>query len=354
MGKWKAKLAAKIFSNKKSDSHEKQNNSSDYFHNVVPPITSNLDSIGQPNSSSNASHKVDFEKIHDVKNVQVTSSFVIPLDAKLKQNHQSADNFFKQEQNVSDNNNMDTMALVSFKNSFKIPKALSFEIRIEKIKQLMMSLLSLIVIVISSTFIGFYFSKLNLKYIPHPVLTIPLLIFSLMILAVNLVDFVSLKKEVNLYIEKTLKGSLMPPNFIVRNYRKIHGRLIIFNWLFTFCYIVLGLITLIMYLISGQKLTFLVQSWTVIVPNLETEAVTLSIVLAILFFIHMMNFVFFKKRKTNIISYYGYEIINPTDLEVYKKKINRICMIITISFLAIIFFAIVIPILVIRRRKKKA
>lgn len=74
------------------------------------------------------------------------------------------------------------------------------------------------------------------------------------------------------------------------------------------------------------------------------EAVTLSVILAILLFIHMMNFVFFKRRKTNIISYYGYEVVSPGDLEIYKKKINRICMIITICFLAIIFFAIVIPI----------
>lgn len=339
MAKWKEKFSSKILNNKKNESHEQQN-STDYFHNIVPPISNNLDGSNNIKKISND----EFQEMHDFKNVQVTSAFVIPLNEGLKQAPQ-----YQQEQN----SNIDTMALVSFKNNFKIPKALSFEIRIEKLKQLMMVLLSLIVISISSTFIGFYFSKLNLSYIPHPVVTIPLVIFALMILAVNLVDFFSLKKEVNLYIEKTLKGSLVPPSFVIRNYRKIHGRLIIFNWLFSFCYIVLGLISLIMYLISGQKLTFLIQSWTVTVPNLINEAVTLSIVLAILFFLHMMNFVFFKKRKNNIISYYGYEIINPTDLEVYKKKINRICMIITISFLAIIFFAIAIPILVVRRRKKK-
>lgn len=347
MAKWKAKLAAKLLNSKKDDSQE-QKKPNDYFHNIVPPITSSLDSPAKNNFEN--------QRVHNIKDVQVTSSFVIPLNERAKQQSypETNNDFFQQEQNIINEPKIDTMALVSFRNNFKIPKAISFEIRIEKLKQLLMSLLSLIVIGICSTFIGFYFSSLQLNYIPHPVLTIPLVIFSLMILAVNLVDFVNLKKEVNLYIEKTLKGSLMPPNFIIRNYRKIHGRLIIFNWLFTFCYILIGLITLLMYLISGQKLTFLVQAWTVQVPNLKTEAVTLSIVLGVLFFIHMMSIVFFRKRKGNIISYYGYEVVSPSDLEIYKKKINRICMIITISFLAIIFFAIAIPILVVRRRKKKA
>ncbi|MBE4704387.1 MSC_0882 family membrane protein [Spiroplasma platyhelix] len=348
MAKWKAKFAAKVLNNKKEESHEQQK-PNDYFHNIVPPITSSLD------SKQNAS---DVQKIRTIKDVQVTSSFVIPLNERAKQSsyppYPNNNDFFQQEQNLVSEPKMDTMALVSFKNNFKIPQAIGFEIRIEKLKQLLMSLFSLIVISICSTFIGFYFSDLNLSYIPHPVLTIPLLIFSLMILAVNLVDFFSLKKEVNLYIEKTLKGSLMPPNFIIRNYRKIHGRLIIFNWMFSFCYVLIGLITLIMYLISGQKLTFLIQSWTVTVPDLKTDAVTLSVVLAVMFFIHMMSIVFFKKRKGNIISYYGYEVVSPNDLEVYKKKINRICLIIAISFIAIIFFAIAIPILVVRRRKKKA
>lgn len=354
MAKWKEKIVSKVLNNKKVDSHEQQVNN-DYFHNIVPPMTTSLDNTNNHIANAKKNEKDELQRIHEIKDIPVTSSFVIPLNEKLRQNNlpERNNNFFQQEQNLNLENKVDTMALVSFKDNFKIPKAISFEIRIEKLKQLMMSLLSLIVIAISATFIGFWFSKLNLSYIPHPVVTIPLVIVSLMILAVNLVDFFSLKKEVNLYIEKTLKGSLMPPSFVMRNYRKIHGRLIIFNWLFSFCYIILGLITLFMYLISGQKLTFIVQAWTVTVPSLISEAVTLSVVLAILLSIHMMNIVFFKKRKSNIISYYGYEIISPNELEIYKKKINRICMIIAISFLAIIFFAIAIPILVIRRRKKK-
>lgn len=343
MAKWRTKFISKIFNNSSgknnNENHTSQNNN-DYFHNVVPPIVSGLDS-----SINNANANNDFNKIHDTKDSSVTSSFVIPLN----ENQQKP---YSYEQNQ--NNQFNTASLISFKSNFKIPKVLSFEIRVEKIKQLLMILFSLVVITISSLFIGFYFSDLKLNFISHPVITIPLLMVSLTLLAINFIDFFSLKKEVNLYIEKTLKGSLIPPSFIIRNYRKIHGRLIIFNWLFTFCYIILGLITLFMYLLSGQKLTFLVQSWTVTVPNLKTEAITMSVILAVLFLIHLINIIFFRKRKSNIISYYGYEVINPVELESYKKKINRICLIVTIAFIAIIFFAIAIPTYFLRKKKKKS
>lgn len=347
MTKKKWKLAAKLFEQKQEQSHEKLTDvSNDYFHNIVPPITGSLDQ-----------NENNLDKVHDLKNVQVTSSFVIPLNNQqghINQTHQSqANNFYQQEVPLKKDQNIDQMALLNLKNGFKIPKAISFEIKIEKLRQLMMVVFSLIVMIISSVFIAFYFTKFQLKYTPHPVLTIPLVIFALMIFVVNCLDFTALKREVNLYIERTLKGSLMPPNFIIRNYRKIHGRLIIFNWLYSFLYVTLGAATAIIWLISGQKITFFVQSWTVVIPDLKTEAITLSVILGLLFFFHMMSIILFKKRKNNIVSYYGYEIVSPNDLEAYKKKINRICLIIFISFLAIIFFAIAIPILVIKRRKKK-
>ncbi len=345
MTKKKWKLAAKLFEQKQEQSHEKATDTAnDYFHNIVPPITSSLD-------------ENNLDKVHDLKNVQVTSSFVIPLNnqqSQVNQTRQSqANNFYQQEVPLKQDSNLDQMSVLNLKNGFKIPKAISFEIKIEKLRQLMMVVFSLIVMIISSVFIAFYFAKFQLKYTPHPVLTIPLVIFAFMIFVVNCLDFTALKREVNLYIERTLKGSLMPPNFIIRNYRKIHGRLIIFNWLYSFLYVTLGAATAIVWLISGQKITFFVQAWTVVVPDLKTEAVTLSVILGLLFFFHMMSIILFKKRKNNIVSYYGYEIVSPNDLEVYKKKINRICLITFISFLAIIFFAIAIPILVIKRRKKK-
>lgn len=349
MIKKKWKLAAKLFEQKQEQGHENINaTANDYFHNIVPPVNNAL----EPNENN-------LDKIHDLKNVQVTSSFVIPLNNQQPQINQNpqpqVNNYYQQEPtNLKQNQNLDQMSLLNLKNGFKIPKAISFEIKIEKLRQLMMAVFAFMVMIVSSIFIGFYFAKYQLKYTPHPVLTIPLLLFSFMICVVNCLDFMALKREVNLYIERTLKGSLMPPNFIIRNYRKIHGRLIIFNWLYSFLYVTLGLATAIVWLISGHKIIFFVESWTVIIPNLKTEAVTLSVILGLLFFFHMMSIILFKKRKNNIVSYYGYEVVNPTDLETYKKKINRICLITFISFLAIIFFAIAIPILVLKRRKKKA
>lgn len=342
MAKWKSKIMGKVFTEKKPDFNEnggQPNNQNGFFRNVVPP---------------NNSQAINNEKngFHEIKNVQVTSSYVIPLQEQLNPLHQNIPpqpSYYQQPVIPK----MDTMALVTMRNSFKIPKAISFEIRIEKLKQLFLIFLSSIFMTITSTFIAFYFKQVYLQYTPHPAIMIPLLIISTTIALVNLVDFFALKKSVNLYIDKTLQGSLIPPNFIISNYRKIHGRIIILNWLFTFCYITLGISTGIMFLISGQKLTFLVQSWTVTVPDLYKDATTIAIVLGIILILHMLAIVLFKKRKSNILSHYGYEIINPNDLEAYKKKINRICLIITLSFLAIIFFAIAIPIWIVRKRKQK-
>lgn len=349
MSKIKFKLFDKFFSQKNNlsnkDNYEKSTNNKTYFSNVVPPINKNKDATF---------NKTDYhEKNYDDKNMQVTSSYIIPLQEKktvpiINETFIKAkDMYYEQPQTYN------TMEIVSYKNSFKIPKPISREIKSEKLKQLLLLFISMMTLIVAATFIGLYFGMVNINIIPHPVITIPLTIVALTIILINIIEFVTLRREVELYIERTLKGTLLPPNFIIRNYRKIHANLIIINWLSISSYIVLGIVIGIMFLISGQKLTFIVQSWTVNVPVLIKDAITLIIILGVIFVIHMVNIVIFRFRKRNIISYYGYEIINPQELNEYKKKINRICMFITLGFLSLIFFAVVIPIVVLRRRKKK-
>lgn len=352
MSKIKFKLFDKIFSQKDNlsskDSFEKINNNKQYFSNVVPPINKNKE-----NNNNSEFNQMDYnEKSYDDKNMQITSSYIIPLQEKktvpINETFIKAkDMYYEQPQTYN------TMEIVSYKNSFKIPKPISREIKSEKLKQLLLLFISVMTLIIAVTFIGLFYGTVQVTIIPHPVITIPLAIVAVAIILINIIEFVTLRREVDLYIERTLKGSLLPPNFIIRNYRKIHANLIIINWLSISSYIVLAIVIGIMFLISGQKLTFIVQSWTVNVPNLIKDAVTLTIILGVILCLHMINIVIFKFRKRNIISYYGYEIINPQELNEYKKKINRICMIITIGFASLIFFAIVIPIVVLKRRKKK-
>lgn len=352
MSKIKFKLFDKFFSQKNDlankNSYQKSTNNKTYFSNVVPPINKNKE-----NFSNSTFNDIDYhEKNYDDKNIQVTSSYIIPLQEKKRVpiNEtfiKAKDGCYEQPQTYN------TMEIVSYKNSFKIPKPISREIKSEKLKQLLLLFISIMTLIIATTFIGLYFGMVNISIIPHPIITIPLTIVAITIILINIIEFVTLRREVELYIERTLKGTLLPPNFIIRNYRKIHINLIIINWLSISSYIVLGIMIGIMFLISGQKLTFIVQSWTVNVPNLIKDAVTLTIILAVIFCIHMINIVIFRFRKRNIISYYGYEIIDPQELNEYKKKINRICMVITLGFLSLLFFAIVIPIFVLKRRKKK-
>lgn len=352
MSKIKSKLFDKFFSEKDNssnkDDYKKTINNKTYFSNVAPPIIKSKEYIN--NSEFN---KVNYsENKYDAKNIEVTSSYIIPLQGKKATSNnetviKSQDIDYQQPQIFN------TMEIVSYKNSFKIPKPISREIKSEKLKQLLLLFISIMTLIIATTFIGLYFGMSKIKIIPHPIITIPLAIIALAIALINIIEFVTLRREVELYIERTLKGSLLPPNFIIRNYRKIHTNLIIINWISISSYIILGIITGIMFLISGQKLTFIVQSWTVNVPDIIKDAITLTIIIGIILCIHMTNIVIFKFRKRNIISYYGYEIINPQELNEYKKKINRICMWITIGFVSLIFFAITIPIFVLKRRKKK-
>ncbi|WP_342276660.1 MSC_0882 family membrane protein [Spiroplasma endosymbiont of Nebria brevicollis] len=344
MSKLKSKLFSKLFIQKENlsstDKHDKLPNANPYFSNVVPPsINNNIDTP-------------DVNNFSESKHLQVTSSYIMPLQEKSE----NIESFSTPKSTYYEPPHLfNTMALVSFKNNFKIPKPISREIKSEKLKQLLLLLISFASLVVTSTFIGLFFGDTSKsKYIPHPVLMIPLSIICAAIVLINIIEFLTLRREVDLYIERTLKGSLLPPNFIIRNYRKIHTNLIILNWVCISSYICLGIAIGIMFLISGQKLTFIVQSWTVQVPKLTQDAVTLTIVLCVIFTIHVINFVLFKFRKRNIISYYGYEIINPQELNEYKKKINRICMWIVIGFATLILFAIIIPIIVVKRRKRRA
>lgn len=346
MSKIKDKIIKKILNEKKDESLNSTNTSNDVFNNnLVPPLFVNNkeNKLTSENNEWNQTSS-DYKKITDIKDINVTSSFFVPL---------KEENLIEGELNYKNQEVKYDKSLIDLQNNFKIPKAISFEIRILKLKSLFFMFFSFITLIIASLFIAFWFTnKKIIEYIPHPAITIILDIVALTVFLVNFVEYFSLRKEVELYIQRTIKGTLLIPNFIIKNYKKIHARNIVFNWVFITCYVFLGIIALIMFFISNQKITFFVQSWTVTVPDIKQDAITLFIILLIMFFIHMMNYVFFKKRKTNITSYYGYEIVNPTELEAYKKKVNRVCLIIFISFIFIIFFAIAIPILISRRKKK--
>lgn len=346
MSKLKSKLFSKLFVKKENlsvaNNCDKLPNNNVHFSNVVPPA------INKNNIDVNIPSVNNFS---EPKSLQATSSYIIPLQEKVENN----ESFSTPKPTYYESPNLfGTKGLVSFKNDFKIPKPISREIKSEKLKQLLLLIISFTSLVVTCTFIGLFFSGNKNKYIPHAALMIPLAIICAAIVLINIIEFLALRREVDLYIERTLKGTLLPPNFIIRNYRRIHTNLIILNWVCISSYIILGLAIGMMFLISGQKLTFIVQSWTVQVPKITQDAITLTIILGVIFTIHVINFVLFRFRKRNIVSYYGYEIINPQELNDYKKRMNRICMWITIGFASLILFAIIIPIIIVKRRKRKA
>ncbi len=70
----------------------------------------------------------------------------------------------------------------------------------------------------------------NENLIPHSILMISLCIVSLGLFFISLFDWIKIKKEVEGYLKKAKLGNNVIPNFIIANYRKMHIRSIIINW----------------------------------------------------------------------------------------------------------------------------
>ena len=244
-----------------------------------------------------------------------------------------------------------------------MPLEIAREIKSEKIRTLIMILVGFAGTVTTSIFIALYFIShkqgldeilgVKKQYIPHPFLTITLLLVSLGSLFAGIFDLSRVKIEANNYLANLNRGNHTIPHFLIDNYKKMTVRSIVLNWIAFPTYFFGGIILGILYGFqqhTGEHFMFGFWSWG-IVEDL-TAAITITIIILIAMLgIHIANIVLTKKRKSNIIGYYGYEIVKPEELAALKKKTNRICLIIFIIFLIILTLAISIPWLIARRKR---
>ncbi|PQP79221.1 hypothetical protein C6B38_02020 [Spiroplasma sp. ChiS] len=245
-----------------------------------------------------------------------------------------------------------------------IPLEIAREIRSEKVRTLIMIIIGFIGTMMTSLFIALYFIShqqelkeimgIKAKYIPHPFLTITFLLISLGLLFAGIFDLSRVRIETNSYLSNLIRGNHTIPHFLIDNYKKMTIRSIVLNWLAFPTYFFGGIILGILYGFqqhSGEEFRFGFWSWG-IVDDL-TAAITITIIILIVTLgVHIANIVLTKKRKANIIGYYGYEIVHPEELAALKKKTNRICLVIFIIFLIILTLVISIPWLIARRRKR--
>ncbi|ELL44341.1 hypothetical protein SMIPMB4A_v3c7670 [Spiroplasma melliferum IPMB4A] len=245
-----------------------------------------------------------------------------------------------------------------------IPLEIAREIRSEKVRTLIMIIIGFIGTMMTSLFIALYFIShqqeleeimgIKAKYIPNPFLTITFLLISLGLLFAGIFDLSRVRIETNSYLSNLTRGNHTIPHFLIDNYKKMTIRSIVLNWLAFPTYFFGGIILGILYGFqqhSGEEFRFGFWSWG-IVDDL-TAAITITIIILIVTLgVHIANIVLTKKRKANIIGYYGYEIVHPDELAALKKKTNRICLVIFIIFLIILTLVISIPWLIARRRKR--
>lgn len=246
---------------------------------------------------------------------------------------------------------------------FTLPKELASEVRNEKYRLILTMILSFIIIL--STLIPLILwiiknSKDNLVIddfglLPHPVILSPFLIIAVGFFFTAIFDFIKIKREVDTYLRRFHFGSTIIPNFIINSYKKMHMRTIIINWIafpsYFFGAIIIGILYSLSKLDNPKIFGFILL--TVKIKDLSTEIIIFTIVLFSIFFLQILNIIFIRKRKANIIGFYGYEIVNPSELEVLKKKINRRCFIIFLILIVTLTFIISVPILLLRRLRKK-
>ncbi|WP_215825456.1 MSC_0882 family membrane protein [Spiroplasma endosymbiont of 'Nebria riversi'] len=242
-----------------------------------------------------------------------------------------------------------------------IPKEIANEVRNEKYRLVLIMIIGFLGIIASSIPLILWFLKQqnividNENLIPHPTLMIPLCVVSLGLFFISLFDWIKIKKEVEGYLKKAKLGNNVIPNFIIANYRKMHIRSIIINWVAFPLYIIGAAIIAILYGLSGatqpKLFGFLILDMTI--RDLITEIIILTGILFALFFLQVLNIIFVRKRKANIIGFYGYEIINPYEMHELKRIINRRCLWTWLTIIAIMFFVIAIPIWLLRRKKNK-
>lgn len=242
----------------------------------------------------------------------------------------------------------------------KLPLIIIKEIKSEKIKLFILGFLSLLGLLITSFCIILYFILLKYKFIiffnititniAYPLFWIILFIIFFGILFSIILDFLRIKNSIYNYLVNTKINNNFIPYFLIFNYKKMIIKTIIFNWLGFSTYF-FGIIVLsILYFFqihTGEK--FMFGFWSLgEIKDLSKIIIIIIIFIIFMLFLHIINAILIKKRKWNIINYYGREIISSKELMILKKKINRICLCIFVILIIILTLIISIPLLIIK------
>ncbi|QHX36537.1 MSC_0882 family membrane protein [Spiroplasma sp. BIUS-1] len=247
-----------------------------------------------------------------------------------------------------------------------IPREIGKEIRSEKLRIFLVFLIGAVGIITASLMLAIYYKAgsagtyigIKREQVMYPFFSILMLIVAIGFFGTSLTDFGFLYSNVKKYERELMVGKEAVPYFITRNYRSLISRSVYVNWV-SFCIYIFGAITLgIMYGLQSQisegeqETPIYFLFWQIgKLKRLDSEIQTNIIVLFVTLIAHVLNIVTTRTRKNNIIGYYGYEIIPQQEIKEIRRKANKVCMIIFFTAMAILLFVIVIPWLIIRKKR---
>ncbi|WP_051636037.1 MSC_0882 family membrane protein [Mesoplasma photuris] len=242
--------------------------------------------------------------------------------------------------------------------SVKIPREIAKEIKLEKFRIFGISLVAFICLSVSLFFVilsytakdGKNFLNIDPKYVPSPIGMFFLMGFGIVILALAMIDFSHIVKDVKKYKSDLIMGVETIPYFIRRNYKSLITRPIYTNWTAFFIYIFGGASIGITYAIN----TLNINDTNVLFGKLNTEIIIMIAIEIITLIMHVGSLILVRYRKGNINTYYGYEPIEIEEAKDLRKRASRTCIILFFGFLAIVLFFIIIPYMIVRKKKGKS
>lgn len=190
--------------------------------------------------------------------------------------------------------------------------------------------------------------------VPSPVLMGMLAGLSLIALWSGGVNLRQIIKEASFYLQRRRAGEEIMPQFIITNYKRLLQHTIVLNWLLFPTYLLTGVtLGLMVWLNFYQGRNFQIGFWQIgLVPDLSAVITAVAITMGVLVAVHALNWGVCKWRKSNIISYFGADIIVNTQVKDIAKRTNRICFWSLMLFLVVVFAVIAVPVLIVKRRRQ--
>jgi len=238
----------------------------------------------------------------------------------------------------------------------QLPKRIAKEIRLEKYRILFVNLAASVMLIVSIFFLLAYFVAIpvhnetrnvttkwliDTNYIPHPALMFILLAVGLVLFIFSWIEYGHVITSVNRYKTDILMNIESVPYFLIKSYRSAVARIIYINWACIATYVLTGITIGILFTISAINHSM----------KLYGEKNICYVILGSVAAFHVVALILIHYHKGSLNSYYGKDLISLEEQKQITKTANKRCVIVLFVFLAVVLVFIVVPWMLIRKRK---